>query len=856
MKEIRLLKKLERARNKKKHDSHKLKNAEKFFPTTDTGLTAEQVEIRVRDGLINKKTDNSSKSYFRIVFENIFNFCNTVTILLVILLLAIGAWDYTLSSSIIFINIAIGIIQEIKAKWTVQKLSLVAQSKCDVVRDGKRVNINTADLVLEDVFYIHAGAQVPVDAVVQSGYIEVDESIISGESRPVRKEAGANILAGSNVHEGEACCIATRVGRDRYIEGVSKVAKRVSKPKSRIFSVLDSLIKGITVVLVILAGFLLAADRITVGGAWKDTVITVSSSVLGMIPIGMFLLTSTALAASVLKLSKKHALAQDLSGIEMLALTDTLLLDKTGTITDGKLELVETVKVGDIESPVDLLNTIMSATHDSKSTALALLQGVGEGEIMPVSDVMSFNSARKYSAVTLEGGATYVLGAPDFVGVLEGKVKEAVSNNSSKGRRSILLSRFDGSIADIDKTKTVPCFVFALEDTLRSNIRKTLDWFYENDVDIKIISGDDPVTVANIAGKAGLKNCDHSVNCAELDEESLRAVAADTAVFGRVSPEQKATIVKQLQSEGRTVGMIGDGVNDVQALKEADCSISFASANDVARNISRIILMDNDFASMPDIVKEGRQVIGNIEKVSALYIMKNIFVMFMTLLYAIITIVTKVNSYPFDTKKMLMIEFFVIGVPTFLFALQPTKARPKGNFLRNVLKSSLSAAVGLIAATGFIMIMNAAVIDYSPIASTPEAVEAVKAVMATFALTMAGFVCLTVISMPPNKFRLSVIAVMFVVSLLAIWFDNRFMDGTFLGMNFVPLEYAWWIIVSSVIALVAMLGTKWIITYFDNKYGEKIVEGMDEKIRDFKRKRIEKYNKRQEEKEEKSGQKE
>ena len=200
MKEIRLLKKLERARNKKKHDSHKLKNAEKFFPTTDTGLTAEQVEIRVRDGLINKKTDNSSKSYFRIVFENIFNFCNTVTILLVILLLAIGAWDYTLSSSIIFINIAIGIIQEIKAKWTVQKLSLVAQSKCDVVRDGKRVNINTADLVLEDVFYIHAGAQVPVDAVVQSGYIEVDESIISGESRPVRKEAGANILAGSNVH--------------------------------------------------------------------------------------------------------------------------------------------------------------------------------------------------------------------------------------------------------------------------------------------------------------------------------------------------------------------------------------------------------------------------------------------------------------------------------------------------------------------------------------------------------------------------------------------------------------------------------------------------------------------------------
>ena len=855
MKEIRNLKRLEKVRNRKKHDSHKLKHADRFYPSTEEGLSSAQVEQRNQEGLVNKKTDNTSKSYVRIVFENIFNFCNTVTILLVILLLAIGAWDYTLSSSIIFINIAIGIVQEIKAKWTVQKLSLVAQSKCDVVRDGKRININTADLVFEDVFYIHAGAQVPVDAEVKSGYIEVDESIISGESRPVRKEAGSKILAGSNVHEGEACCIATRVGRDRYIEGVSRVAKRVAKPKSRIFSVLDSLIKGITVVLVILAGFLLAADRITVGGEWKDTIITVSSSILGMIPIGMFLLTSTALAASVLKLSKKHALAQDLSGIEMLALTDTLLLDKTGTITDGKLELVETVRVGDEESPVDLLNTIMSATHDSKSTALALLQGVGEGNVMPVSDVMSFNSARKYSAVTLDGGSTYVLGAPDFVGVPSGRVKEAVAENSAKGRRSILLSRFDGAIAEIDKTKTVPCFVFALEDTLRPNIRKTLDWFYENEVDIKIISGDDPETVANIAGKAGLRRPDHAMNCAELDEEGLKRVAADTAVFGRVSPEQKAVIVKQLQSEGRTVGMIGDGVNDLQALKEADCSISFAGANDVARNISRIILMDNDFASMPDIVREGRQVIGNIEKVSALYVMKNIFVMFMTLLYAIITIVTKENSYPFDTKKMLMIEFFVIGVPTFLFALQSTKARPKGNFLRNVLKSSLSAAIGLIAGTGFIMIMNGS-IDYSSIAATAEELQAVKAVMATFALTMAGFACLTVISMPPNKFRLAVIAMMFVVSLAAIWLDNTVTGGTFLNMNFVPIKYAGWIVLSTLIALASMLGTRALLGLLDKKYGAKIVDGMDEKIKNFKQKRLERYNKRLEEKEGKSGENE
>lgn len=854
MKEIRLLKKLQKARNKKKHDSMKLKRAERFVCDPEQGLTDEQVVQRNQEGLVNKKVDNSSKSYFRIVFENIFNFCNTVTILLVILLWCIGAWDYTLSSCIIFINIAIGIIQEIKAKHTVQKLSLVAQSKCDVVRNGKRININTAELVLDDVFYIHAGAQVPADAQVLSGYIEVDESIISGESRPVRKEKGSDLLAGSNVHEGEACCRATRVGSDRYIEGVSRVAKRVTKPKSRIFSVLDSLIKGITVILVILAGFLLVADRVTVHGAWKDTIITVSSSILGMIPIGMFLLTSTALAASVLKLSKKNALAQDLSGIEMLALTDTLLLDKTGTITDGKLELVQTCKVGDVESPVDLLNTIMSATHDSKSTAIALLQGVGEGTVMPVKDVMSFNSARKYSAVTLEDGMTYVLGAPDFVGVAQGEVGQIVHDNSCAGRRSILLSRFDGSIQDIDRTKTVPLFVFALEDTLRSNIKSTLDWFYENEVDIKIISGDDPETVRNIAGKAGLRNCENAVNCAELSDDELKEKASSTTVFGRVSPEQKSLIVKQLQSEGRTVGMIGDGVNDVQALKEADCSISFASANDVARNISRIILMDNDFASMPEIVKEGRQVIGNIEKVSSLYVMKNIFVMFMTLLYAIITIATKVNSYPFDTKKMLLIEFFVIGVPTFLFALQPTKARPKGNFLRNILKSSLSAATGLIVATGFIMIVNG-FLDFSSIASTAEEVEAIKAVMATYALTMAGFVCLVIISMPANKFRLIVSAVMFALSLIAIWVDSALFEGTFLGMKFIPFNYGWWIILSTAIAVATVLLMRRFIGYIDAKYGDRMQKGI-EKIQSIKDAKMERFTKRLQEKGKNSGEKE
>ena len=820
MKESKANRKIEKARKRGKRDSLKLKRAERYFPCTEQGLTSAQVREREEEGLVNKKTATSGKSYPRIFAENIFNFCNTVTIALMILLIAIGAWDYAISSCIILINIAIGIYQEIKAKRTVDRLSLVGKSVCDVVRDGKRGQIPTQELVFEDVYYVNAGAQVPADSTVRAGEIEVDESILTGESKPVRKSAGDKVLAGSSVHSGEACCIADRVGQDRYIEGVARIAKKVSKPKSKIFSVLDSLIKGISVILVILAVFMLIAERTAVGGPWRETIINVSSSILGMIPIGMFLLTSTALAASVLKLSKKHALAQDLYGIEMLASADTLLLDKTGTITDGKLELVETMAVNEeISAPV-LLNTIMKETKDSKSTAMALLIGAGEAECLPVSDVMSFNSARKYSAVTLEGGKTYVLGAPDFVGDPDGEIAEFIAACSARGRRTIMLSSFDGPIDGIDRFATKPCYVFALEDTLRPNVKATLDWFYESEVDIKIISGDDPVTVGNIAAKAGIRNAGSTFNCNGASDADIRDSVEKTAVFGRISPEQKCAVVKALQEKGHTVAMIGDGVNDVQALKQADCSISFAGANEVARNISRIVLMDNNFLTLPGIVQEGRQVIGNVEKVSSLYVMKNIFVMFMTLLFSIVTIVTGRSSYPFDTKKMLLIEFFVIGVPTFLFALQPTKARPKGDFMRNILKSALPAAVSLIAAAGFMLILT----SQTGAAGGFEG----EATAATYALTMAGFVALTVISMPPDKFRLGIIAAMFALSLLAAYVDGNFLDGTFFAMSTLPAEFIGYIAAAAAIGLAVLLISKKIADVIDAKYGDALQKKANE----------------------------
>lgn len=821
---------LRHARNKKKNGSRSHKNAERFTPDISKGLDGAVVAQRREDNLVNIKPINRAKSYPRIIFENIFSFCNIVTLFLMLLLVCIGAADYALSSSIIIISMVIGIVQEIKAKQSVEKLSLTVESTCTVIRDGEKKEISTKELVLDDVYIAEAGAQVPVDSVIAYGYVEVDESILTGESIPVKRTAGENIYAGSIVMEGQAVARADRVGKDCYIESIARAARKVERPKSRIFNSINNFIKVATVILAVLAVILIISERLAAQmddwNSWKDTIITVSSSIIGMIPVGMFVMMSTALAVSVLRLSKHSALPQDLYSVEMLARVDTLLLDKTGTITSGDLEVVD---IKTLTEPTvdlrDLMCTFTEATKDKKSTARALDRKFEGGKVLKFTDALSFSSARKYSAVTLEGGKSYLLGAPEYVTVLSEEAKEYLSGQSKLGRRSVLLAQFDGPISEAVPEKTVPLDIFILEDSLRTDVRSTLEWFYKNDVDVKIISGDNPETVSNIAAKTGVFNADKWVNCRGLSKEELEEKAEEGVVFGRVSPDQKRDIVRCLQKKGRTVGMIGDGVNDVKALRESDCSISFGSANEVARNISRIILTDNNFSTLPTIVNEGRSVIGNIEKVSALYIMKNIAIMVLTLAFAIAGFVNPAISYPISTKQLLLLEFFVIGVPSLAFAMQKGNARRvTGNFMRNVLKSALPASLALI--------LSVAIIYPLGMNGVFAAASETYVVSVTgMALTVTGFMCLLIISLPPDKFRLIVAAVMFAVSIAAIYADYYLIgswlgpDETFLGM--VPLESgadAGWLALAAAAGTIVNIAALLAGRYIERKYGDRLDE--------------------------------
>lgn len=816
----RIAKRLQRFVDRKR-DSHKLKSAERFSPSVEQGLSDEQVASRVADKLTNQRSLYTGKPYWKIIFGNIFNFCNLTCIVLVILLCAIGAWDYTISTSIIFINIAIGIYQEIKAKHAVGKLAILHRSDNTVVRGGAEVRIPDEQIVLDDILSIGAGEQIPVDAIVAKGNVEVDESILTGESVPVKRGEGDRLLAGSSIVAGQAYIRADRVGKDCYIEGITRIARRVNAPKSTIFRVLNDLIKGISVVLVILATFLLIADRVSVQGEWKQTIITVSSSILGMLPVGMFLLTSTALAASVLKLSKKHALPQDLYSIEMLAMVDTLLLDKTGTITDGNQEVREVRVLHDAPHALaDLMHTMDIATRDRKPTALALARHFADGAELEYADCMPFSSERKCSAITLADGDSYFLGAPDYVSDCDVDLERICEDNAACGRRTLLLSRFHGAIGAFDKAQAEPLALFALEDTVRDDVQDTLQWFYNNGVDIKIVSGDNPRTVGNIAGKCGVRNYDCQLNCANVSDEELTARVEETAIFGRVSPEQKCKIVHTLQDKGKVVGMIGDGVNDVQALKDSDCSISFAQANDVARNISRIVLLDNRFATLPEIVGQGRQVIRNVEKVAALYIMKNIFVMFMSLLFSIVTIATRSVSYPFDTKKMLLIEFFVIGAPTFIYALQPTGNAPvRGDFMLNILRSSLAAAIALIVA---VCVAWGLTFTFDYTGMSAQEIFDYKAAFMTAVMTATGFVALLIISMPPDKLRLATVFVMAALSVGAVFVDTYLLDGTLFDMQIVSGTHAGWVMLCMGLGAVVNLLARYVGDRLYARYGEKI----------------------------------
>ena len=706
------------------------------------GLTSEQVAAEVAAGHVNVSKEKSGKSYGRIVADNLFTFFNMVWAIVTVVLVSIGSFSNLTFLAIIIPNILIAVFSEVKAKRTVEKLSVTTEPRVTVIRDGALCEIDVKELVLGDVMRIELGKQVLSDAVVISGIAEANESMLTGESDAIKKQEGDTVLAGSFLVSGTIYAKVIRVGADNYVHKIEKAAKGFKAPSSNLFRDLNSLIKYIGIFMVPMTAAMLAANYFAYEKNFVLALIKTSGSVIGMIPAGIYLLVTVTLTLSVISLARKRTLVQDMYSIEMLASADVVCLDKTGTITDGTMCVTafEALDGSDGSELRRVMALVEGSEQSINNTSRALIDYFGREESV-VLDKLPFSSARKYSAVTLEGVGTYAIGAPHFVPCdVSEELEEKIKLHALEGERVLLLARLESMEA-----RGVAVAMVAIADRIRPNAKDTIANFQEQGVTIKIISGDHAATVSTIAGRVGVKNYDKYVSCEKLTDEELVAVADEYAVFGRVTPEQKVLLVKTLKAAGHTVAMTGDGVNDTLALKESNCAIAMADGSEVARKVSQIVLLESDFGTLPDVVREGRRCINNVRSSATLFLMKTIF----TILLSIFSVCT-VTGYPFEPKQFMLLEAFVIGISSVLLALEPNNERIKGDFLKTVLVKSAPSALVMFLPVLIVMILGMTGVGIS---------SACRNAVAVIVVTLVGLVNLIFLCRPYTRWRAGVLAI-------------------------------------------------------------------------------------------------
>ena len=726
------------------------------------GLSSADVARLAKEGKVNKVKEKAGKSYARIFADNLLTFFNLMYAVISVILVAIGSFSNLTFLAIVIPNVAIAIILEIRAKRTVEKLSVTTDPKARVVRDGALVEIDASDIVLGDVMLVEAGRQVLSDAVVISGLAEANESMLTGESNAIKKTEGATLLAGSYLVSGAVYTKVTAVGKDNYVHKIESAAKGFKAPASNLFRDLNRLIKYIGILIVPMAAAMavtnyFAYDRSVIGAIEKT-----SGSIIGMIPAGMYLLVTVTLTLSVIKLSQKKTLVQDMYSIEMLAAADVLCLDKTGTITDGTMcvTAVESLD-GSSESEIGEVIAMLQGASDSKNnTSRALVDKFGE-KTCSIVDKIPFSSERKYSAVEIEGIGAFSIGAPHFVPCpVSDEMEAVVKAHASLGERVILLSKHE-------KLNTVgtPMALIAIADRIRPNAKDTIEGFQSQGVSVKIISGDHAETVSTIAGKVGVVGYENYLSCESISDEELAAVANKYTVFGRVTPEQKVLLVKTLKSAGHTVAMTGDGVNDTLALKESNCAIAMAEGSEMACKVSQIVLLDSDFARLPDVVREGRRCINNVRGSASLFLMKTMFVICLSL-FSVFTLVpyfigaiSAPSGYPFAPSQFVLLEMFVIGIASVLLALEPNNKRIEGSFIKTVLVKSAPSAV--------VMFLPVLVILLACMFIGGISAECRNSV-AMIAVTLIGYVNLFAICRPFTKWRAAVVAIIGAALLLSV----------------------------------------------------------------------------------------
>ena len=739
------------------------RNVPVFEAQPEQGLSTRQAEERAQAGWDNRPIEPPGKTVGEIVRSNVLTYFNMLFFLLAVCVIVVGRWQEAMFLGVVFANIVIGIVQELRSKATLDKLTLLTSPKGKVVRDGRERQVETHELVRDDIVIFSAGSQIYADAVVVSGECSVNESLITGEADEIKKTPGSELLSGSFVVSGVCHARLTRVGADSYANRLTIEAKESRPPKqSEMMRSLTRLVQVIGIIIIPLGVLMAVKEIVWLGRSVSDGVVATVASLVGMIPEGLYLLTSLALVAGVVRLAQRKTLVHDMGCIETLARVDVLCVDKTGTVTENKMAVEDVVELCPdryIESDIRLIMADYVAAMSADNDTMAALRKYFTGEVHQQAEkALPFTSAKKYGGVSFHEDETYLLGAPDvLLGDRYGEYAGQIDAYSAKGCRVLLLALYDGSLDDERPTaELMPLALILLSNKIRAEAPDTFKYFADQGVAVKVISGDNAMAVSEVAKRAGIAGAEHYVDARELktDEDIAEAIENYT-VFGRVTPDQKRRFVRALKSHGHTVAMTGDGVNDVLALKEADCSIAMASGSDAASQVSHIVLLDNNFANMPSVVAEGRRVINNIERSAALYLTKNIFSFTFALVSLIFTL-----PFPVTSAQMSLISALTIGAPSFVLAMEPNNSMIQGRFLPNVIYRAFPGGI-----TDFLLVLG--VVLFSTVF---EMGENIMGTVCTLVINIVGLIIVHRMCLPYNLLRKALMVVLCAAFIVCVVF--------------------------------------------------------------------------------------
>lgn len=674
-------------------------------PETIIGLTEEEVSLRIQEHKVNSQEKNLGRSVLQIIKDNSFNLFNLINLLLALLLIFTGHLKNSLFFFVAVVNTCIGIYQEIRAKQTVDKLSILAQTHVVALRNQAFVSLSQEEIVLDDVLFVETGDQILADSIVLSSEgLELDESLLTGEADSVEKKAKNQVMSGSFVTAGSGYIKVTAVGEDNYVNTLTKEAKSEKKTPSELMRILNTLIKFLTIAIVPI-GLLLFYSQYQTTHSFNSALLSMTASMISMIPEGLILLTSVAFAVGAANLAKKRTLVQSMPCIETLARVDTICLDKTGTITDGSLTLKEILPIKEQLDFTQILAEMMHTLPDTNATAQAIRCAYPlEQQQWTSEEMVPFSSFRKWSGATFTNHGTFILGAPEFVlSTIDPLLQQQIVLHSQKGYRVMLLAHTTETLSGPELPKQLdPYALLIIEDSIRENAVDTFSYFSKEDVTLKVISGDNPLTVSTIAQNAGIQGAKNYVDLSTIQEDAdLKQLVEENTVFGRVTPAQKRRLIRALKENNHTTCMTGDGVNDVLALKEADVSVAMASGSDASRAVADVVLLDSDFSAMIHVLKEGRRVINNIERVASMYLVKTIYTILLSILFIFVNM-----HYPFEPIQLSPINSFTIGIPSFFLALAPNYHRVKGDFLHNILRISVPAALTVVTSIVILQLAN------------------------------------------------------------------------------------------------------------------------------------------------------